>query len=371
MKKFFILLLFLGLVVSCQKTEKPSIVVIADIANLPENELVRLIYREPEKAVVLDSVFAEGSRFELKTSFNKRGFYVIAFQSIEYPVFLYLQSGDSVYLSGDFKNLRLTYRVKGSKTSELIQVLENRMGLTDSLFAVFLRDSLTGKIDSLFRQQRNFNRNFIWQHTPSMAVIIAFSQKFPDGTPVLSPFSDMRLYEFADSALLDTFALDPNVKQFHQFFLNKKVKFLRDYKPLQQIRLNKQAIDFEIETINGKFKLSENKGKYIVLNFWASWCAECRNTDKYLSEVVQEFPQVVAVQISLDVSRQVWLDTLKKYDWKWIKACDCKGWGSDIVEEYDIRKIPSNVIISPEGEILAMNVENKDLLKTLKNFLNK
>ncbi len=111
------------------------------------------------------------------------------------------------------------------------------------------------------------------------------------------------------------------------------------------------------------------EGKYVLLDFWASWCPPCRAEIPNLVTAYKEFHskgfEIYAV--SLDKNRKAWLDGIKMFKMDWPQVGTLKFWESAAAETYGVRSIPSNVLIGPDGTILARNLMGSVLLQKLGN----
>lgn len=129
--------------------------------------------------------------------------------------------------------------------------------------------------------------------------------------------------------------------------------------------------DFEMENPNGiKERLSENLGKITMLEFWASWCAPCREYNPDLVKIYKKYQdkgfEIFAV--SLDVNRNMWKNAIKKDKLTWTQVSDLEK-DNLATQIYNISMIPYNILIDENGIIIGKNVEIKELDKTLKSLL--
>lgn len=141
---------------------------------------------------------------------------------------------------------------------------------------------------------------------------------------------------------------------------------------LNKVSIGNKALDFEAATPEGKsIKLSGYYGKYLLLDFWASWCGPCRRENPNLVKTYEKFHdkgfEIFAV--SLDKNKEDWIKGIKDDHLSWIHVSDLAFWNSAAAKLYGIRAIPSNVLIDPNGVIVARNLQGEALNKKLEELL--
>ncbi|ALL04201.1 alkyl hydroperoxide reductase [Pedobacter sp. PACM 27299] len=141
---------------------------------------------------------------------------------------------------------------------------------------------------------------------------------------------------------------------------------------LNAVSIGKKAPDFEGNTPEGKtIKLSDHFGKYLLLDFWASWCGPCRRENPNLVKAYQKYHEkgFDIFAVSLDKSKEAWLKGIKDDNLSWTHVSDLAFWNSAPAKLYGVRAIPANVLIDPNGVIIARNLTGEDLENKLAELL--
>lgn len=129
---------------------------------------------------------------------------------------------------------------------------------------------------------------------------------------------------------------------------------------------------FSLTDIDGKtVSLSDFKGQYVFVDFWASWCGPCRKENPHLVEAYQKYHDqgLEIIGISLDDKKANWLKAIEADKLPWVHLSDLKGWQSDLAIEYGIKSIPMNFLVDRDGKIIAKDLRGEALAELLASIL--
>lgn len=133
------------------------------------------------------------------------------------------------------------------------------------------------------------------------------------------------------------------------------------------------APDFTLNDVNGKpVSLAAYKGKYILVDFWASWCGPCRQENPTVVKAYNTYKSkgFDILGVSLDEKKDKWEQAIQQDNLGWTQVSDLKGWQSDAAALYGIKAIPMNYLLDKEGKIIAKSLRGEDLMKKLGEILN-
>lgn len=142
-----------------------------------------------------------------------------------------------------------------------------------------------------------------------------------------------------------------------------------------RIAPGKMAPDFTMnDTLGNPVSLSSFKGKYVLLDFWASWCTPCRYENPSVVKAYNEFKDknftILAVSLDGPKAKQAWLDAIHKDGLTWTHVSDLQFWNSAAVQLYGVSSVPMNYLIGPDGKIIATHLRGEALGKKLKELLH-
>jgi thiol-disulfide isomerase/thioredoxin len=131
-------------------------------------------------------------------------------------------------------------------------------------------------------------------------------------------------------------------------------------------------LDFALPDTKGdSIRLSALRGKVFLLDFWASWCGPCRYSNKSLVQLYSKYKDkgFEIVGVSLDEKTKQWQAAIGKDKITWLQINDSRGWESKVAEKWQVDAIPASFLVDKNGDVVAVNLEKKELESKLRQLL--
>lgn len=210
----------------------------------------------------------------------------------------------------------------------------------------------------IYLEFKMYKENFLKENPNSPALL-----------PMLNEIDSERefaMYEAVILNLVNGFGTSPNVQNVKNQYDQAKAR----KEAMAFLDPGKAAPDFTQPKADGStMKLSDLKGKVVLLDFWASWCGPCRKENPNVVRLYEMYKNdgFTVMSVSLDKDRQPWLDAIKKDNLSWPNhVSDLKFWQNEAAKQYKVTGIPFTVLIDKDGNIINKNLRGEELAQTLK-----
>jgi thiol-disulfide isomerase/thioredoxin len=326
-----------------------------------------LWYMQMSDQKTLDSAVIHGKQFEFKGKADSSYIGVLVVNNRPYTIFFVENGNVNIEISEDTNNMSIA---TGTQLNDLYKSFNQRLepvkGKIDELIQYARSQERTDELD------REVNEKYDVLSQELLQVSINFLNENP-GT-MLSAFILLNsMSQGIDDELIQS-SYDKLDEQVKNSAFGKIIQQEVEKTNIKEIAVDEQFRDMTMQTPDDKeISISDyaGKGKYVLLDFWASWCGPCRAENPSIVALYGDYKDkgFEIVGVSLDDNKDAWLKGIKDDGIIWPQMSDLKGWKSEATFKYRIQGIPYTVLLDKEGKVIATNLRGEALRDKIKSLI--
>ena len=392
MLKYISILFLIMLLFSCVHQTKPGTAVVSGVYSGAEGKILKLVELKTQRVIIIDSVQVDQSgNFKVTTLPAEKSFYLLQLNNHQ-PISIVLDKNDTISILMDTTTISRFYQLEGNVDSKLLRDYHLKTGRLksniDSLRKVLfdnqhldnfyeIKYEIDSDLENLLDEHKNYTQELISDNKGVLANILLINQSFA-GEQLFKIDDDLDLFLEIDTVLMKKFPDNSHAEEHHKRVNMAIERIAIQEKAKSRVSVGKVFPDINLPDVNGnQIKVSDLKGKNVIVFFWASWSPESRADLQQLKKIYRDFEKekMEIYAVSLDGKEKYWKSAIKIEDVKWINVLDIYGMNGSISKLFNLNgRLPYYYLIDKDGIIHTAThdftiLKNGliDLIKSLKN----